>query len=50
MLDTGRTTYVVGLNQGDQLQEVYWGKVARDADWTAARCVHEHASIDSPGP
>ncbi len=49
VLETDRTTYVVGLNQGDQLQEVHWGgKVARDADWTAVQWGHEHASFDSP--
>ena len=49
VLDTQRATYVVGVNEAGQLQNVYWGKkLGRDEDFQAAHTRPEHASFDSP--
>jgi len=48
VLSTGRTTYVMGLNEREELQTLYWGgKLASDHDLSAARSRAEHASFDS---
>ena len=49
VLETERTSYVVGINERDQLQNVYWGrKLWRDQDLSPAHSRPEHASFDSP--
>ena len=49
VLDTHRTSYVMGVNERDELQNIYWGgKLLRDADLAAAHSRPEHASFDSP--
>ena len=48
VLETGRTSYVVGVNELNELQQVYWGaKITHDHDLTAAHSGREHASFDS---
>jgi alpha-galactosidase len=48
VLDTGRSSYVLGINEENSLQNVYWGKkLLRDADLTAAHTAPEIASFDS---
>jgi alpha-galactosidase len=48
VLSTGRTTYVMGLNEREELQTLYWGgKLASDHDLSTARSHAEHASFDS---
>ena len=48
VLDSDRATYVVGVNESGQLQNVYWGKkLGRDEDLQAAHTRPEHASFDS---
>jgi len=48
VLDTDRTSYVVGINEGNSLQNVYWGKrLVRDDDLAPAHTAPEHASFDS---
>ena len=44
-------SYVLGLNEHNQLQHSYWGKrLYRDADLTALHSVPEWASFDLPAP
>ena len=48
VLDTDRTSYVVGINEQNSLQNVYWGKkLLRDDDLAPAHTAPEHASFDS---
>jgi alpha-galactosidase len=48
VLDTDHATFVVGVNESVQLQNVYWGKkLLRDEDLQAAHTRPEHASFDS---
>jgi alpha-galactosidase len=48
VLDTQRTTYVVGLNERNELQSLYWGeKLESDRDFASAHSQREHASFDS---
>ena len=48
ILETAHTTYVVGVNERSELQNVYWGeRIARDEDFKAAHSRREHASFDS---
>jgi alpha-galactosidase len=47
VIDAGPTTYVLGINNRNELQHVYWGKALnRDADLTPARATPEWASFD----
>ena len=49
VLETARTSYVIGLNQQSELQNVYWGeKLSGDAGLAPAHFAHEWASFDSP--
>ena len=49
VLNTDRTSYVIGVNERNELQNIYWGeKLLRDGDLTAAHSRPEHASFDSP--
>ncbi|HTQ56642.1 MAG TPA: alpha-galactosidase [Bryobacteraceae bacterium] len=48
VLDADRTSYVVGVNEENSLQNVYWGKkLLRDDDLAPAHTAPEHASFDS---
>jgi len=48
VLETDRTSYVLGVNEQNSLQNVYWGKkLLRDDDLTPAHTAPEHASFDS---
>jgi alpha-galactosidase len=48
VLNTERTSYVMGLNERDELQTLYWGeKLASDRDLSSAHSRPEHASFDS---
>jgi alpha-galactosidase len=48
VLTTDRISYVMGLNERDELQTLYWGgKLESDHDLSAARLHPEHASFDS---
>ena len=48
VLDAGRTTYVLGVNEENSLQNVYWGhRLWRDDDLAPAHTSPEHASFDS---
>jgi alpha-galactosidase len=48
VLETEHTSYVMGLNERNEVQNVYWGKrLLRDQDLAPARFGHEHASFDS---
>jgi alpha-galactosidase len=48
VLETHHTSYVLGVNQRGELQNVYWGKkIVRDEDLAAAHSSREHASFDS---
>jgi alpha-galactosidase len=48
VLSTERTSYVMGLNERDELQTLYWGeKLASDHDLSVAHPRGEHASFDS---
>jgi alpha-galactosidase len=47
-LDTQRTSYVMGLNERNELQSLYWGeKLPSGHDLSAAHSRPEHASFDS---
>ena len=49
VLDTARSTYVLGVNQENVLQNVYWGKrLLRNDDLRPPHTAPEHASFDSP--
>ena len=44
ILETGRTSYVLGINELNAVQNVYWGKkLMRDADLSAARTPRQFA-------
>lgn len=44
IFETDRTSYVLGVNEVDGLQFVYWGKkIRRDQDFTAAHTSEEYA-------
>jgi alpha-galactosidase len=48
VIETERTSYIQGVNELNELQQVYWGgKIARASDLTAAHSGREHASFDS---
>ncbi len=48
VLETERTSYVLGINEENSLQNVYWGaRLWRDDDLAPARTAPEHASFDS---
>ncbi|HUU13560.1 MAG TPA: alpha-galactosidase [Terriglobia bacterium] len=48
VLETDHTSYVLGVNERGELQNVYWGKkLVRDEDLSAAHSSREHASFDS---
>jgi len=48
VLTTAQTSYVMGLNERDELQTLYWGgKLESDHDLTAARLRPEYNSFDS---
>jgi alpha-galactosidase len=48
VLETDRTSYVLGVNEQNSLQNVYWGKkLLRDDDLASAHTMREHASFDS---
>ncbi len=48
ILDTGVSTYILGINEQNALQNVYWGdRLYRDADLAPAHTMPEHASFDS---
>ena len=49
VLDTARTSYVIGVNEKKELQSVYWSeKLNGDAGLTPAHSSREWASFDSP--
>lgn len=48
VLETARTSYVLGVNERGELQHVYWGKkLVRDGDLVAPPSSPDHASFDS---
>ncbi|MBZ5565966.1 MAG: alpha-galactosidase [Acidobacteriia bacterium] len=48
VLDTARTSYIIGVNERNELQNLYWGeKLVSDHDFFAAHSRPEHASFDS---
>jgi len=48
VLETDHTSYVLGVNEQNSLQNVYWGKkLLRDDDLVPAHTMPEHASFDS---
>src|SRR5580700_8245069 len=48
VLDTARTSYVIGINQENELQSLYWGeKLEGDAGLAPAHTGHQSASFDS---
>ncbi len=48
VLNTQRTSYVLGLNERNELESLYWGeKLTSDGDLTSAHSTREHASFDS---
>jgi alpha-galactosidase len=48
VLDTARTSYVIGVNQENELQSLYWGeKLEGDAGLAPAHTGHQSASFDS---
>ena len=49
VLNTQRTSYVLGVNEQNELQSLYWGeRLPSDHDFSAAHSRPEHASFDSP--
>jgi len=49
VLDTVRTSYVIGVNEEYELQSLYWGeRLEGDEGLAAAHAAHEWASFDSP--
>jgi len=49
VMETERTSYVLGINERNEVQNVYWGKkLLRAQDFPAAHSQPEHASFDSP--
>src|ERR1039457_1765615 len=48
VLETDHTSYVLGVNEQNSLQNVYWGKkLLRDDDLRPPHTLPEHASFDS---
>lgn len=48
-IDTSRTTYVLGVNENQQVQSLYWGARLPESDhFPAAKAMPEHASFDLP--
>lgn len=48
VLETERTSYIQGVNELNELQQVYWGgKIGRASNLSAAHSGREHASFDS---
>jgi alpha-galactosidase len=48
VLNTARTSYVIGVNQENELQSLYWGeRLQGDEGLAAAHTAHEAASFDS---
>jgi len=48
-LETARTSYVLGVNEKEELQQIYWGdRLTRDADLGPAHTVEGHSSFDPP--
>ena len=48
VLEADRVSYVLGVNEQNSLQNVYWGKkLLRDEDLATAHTGREHASFDS---
>lgn len=48
ILETERSSYVLGINEENVLQNVYWGnRLLRDDDLRPAHTAPEHASFDS---
>src|SRR5439155_6159416 len=48
VLETERTSYVIGVNELNEVQSLYWGsKLLRDEDLAPAHSGREHASFDS---
>ncbi len=48
VLETARTSYVFGINESNEVQNVFWGKkLLRDQDLSPAHSGREHASFDS---
>ena len=49
-LEAGPVSYVIGLNEKNELQPIYWGKrLWRDDDLAAAHSNPEWASFDNSG-
>jgi len=49
VFDTARTSYVIGVNEENELQSLYWGeRLEGDEGLRAAHTSHEWASFDSP--
>lgn len=49
-LSAAGVSYVIGVNNGNQLQQIYWGpRLWREADLPAARAGLPWASFDTPG-
>lgn len=47
ILDGGNVSYVLGVNERQELQHVYWGKrLNRDADFTTTHSARDWASFD----
>jgi alpha-galactosidase len=47
ILDAGESTYVTGVNERDELQNIYFGKrIWRDADWKPARSYPQWDGVD----
>jgi alpha-galactosidase len=47
VLDAGKVSYVLGINEQGGLQHIFWGgHVSRDADFSSARTYPEWASFD----
>jgi alpha-galactosidase len=48
VLETDHTSYVLGVNEQNSLQNIYWGKkLLRDEDLASAHTAPGHASFDS---
>lgn len=48
-IDTSKTTYVLGINENQQVQSLYWGARLPDTDhFAAAKAMPGHASFDLP--
>ncbi|HYK35597.1 MAG TPA: alpha-galactosidase [Alloacidobacterium sp.] len=48
-IDTSKTTYVLGINENQQVQSLYWGARLADGDhFAAAKAMPGHSSFDLP--